>query len=412
MVCALFITIAFTACSGDSVRGDFARAFGSDPAVAHLDLSTADNMPFTGGVGGTVTIADGVSDEALHDLATHMSAFAADRPDGEVSIVLDAEGGALEVPIFAVERLTTDALDRALTLLDDPRVEAVSLVAADGETGISSVSMQVATAPDTFALAMAAPDQLRAVTSGTQLFVHVASKQDRSRVKGDAGPWIGEAERLWTTVAASVPITGVQAEPERTTFTLAHEKDLATAEAVLPTSQSAAGTSVAFASQLVSLGSDATGETARAVLADLSPTVSATILQVWTNDHESRWTVATPAHAVALANEIAAQPAAAQFETLTVTSGDPGAPDFSVQASPAQLADQADRAGELAADPRVVSLRSSPRSADLQLIEDVPDADAAKFADAVLQWINEGARVCVARPDADALCRAADETRN
>ncbi|OOB91270.1 hypothetical protein B0T42_07050 [Rathayibacter sp. VKM Ac-2630] len=59
---ALTTVLLLTGCSGDSFRADFARTFGSDEAVADLELSTVEDMPFTGGVSAEVVARENLAD--------------------------------------------------------------------------------------------------------------------------------------------------------------------------------------------------------------------------------------------------------------------------------------------------------------------------------------------------------------
>ncbi|NRG41864.1 hypothetical protein HRK28_13180 [Rathayibacter sp. VKM Ac-2835] len=223
----LTAVLLLAGCSGDSFRADFTRTFGSDDAVADLELATVEDMPFTGGVSAEVVAREDLSDADVASLADRLAAFAAKRPTGDVRILLDAED--LTLPVSGDEDLTSGRIAAALSLRDDPRVEALALAADDSEDRVSGLSLFLsdgATATDAFALARSAPELLPE-TSPPHVSVQSA---DRSLlVSGTPGPWLDDAERLWTAISSAVPVAAFRADPDHLAVTLTSDADRAAA---------------------------------------------------------------------------------------------------------------------------------------------------------------------------------------
>ncbi|NQX06268.1 hypothetical protein HQQ82_15755 [Rathayibacter sp. VKM Ac-2856] len=223
---ALVLTtvLLLTGCSGDSFRADFARTFGSDEAVADLELSAVEDMPFTGGVSAEIVAREDLADADLTALAGRLSSFASTRPAGDVRILLDARD--LTLPVSGDADLTSGRIAAALALRDDPRITALALAADDSEDRISGLSLFLAdgaTAADAFALARSAPALLPDTPAP---HVSVQSADRALLVSGTPGPWLDDADRLWTAISAAVPATGVRADPEHLDVTLASAADL------------------------------------------------------------------------------------------------------------------------------------------------------------------------------------------
>lgn len=223
----LTAVLLLTGCSGDSFRADFARTFGSDEAVADLELATVEDMPFTGGVSAEIAAREDLSDADLASLADRLSAFASRRPTGDVRILLDAHD--LSLPVSGDAELTTGRIDAALALREDPRVERLALAADDSEDRVSGLSLFLAdgaTAADAFALARDAPALL---PDTPPPHVSVQSADRSLLVTGTAGPWLDDAERLWTAISAAVPAAGFRADPDHLDVTLTSDADRAAA---------------------------------------------------------------------------------------------------------------------------------------------------------------------------------------
>ncbi|WP_157603185.1 hypothetical protein [Rathayibacter sp. Leaf299] len=392
---ALTSVLLLTGCSGDSFRAGFARTFGSDEAIADLELSTVDNMPFTGGVSAEVVARDDLADADLRALADRLSAFASERPAGDVRVVLDAEG--LSLPVSGDSDLTDGRIAAALELRDDPRVSSVALAADDSDDRVSGLSLilaESATARDLFALARDAPDLL---PDAAPVHVSVQSSDRSELVGGDPGAWIDAAEGTWEAVSAAVPVIGFRAAPERLEVTLGSEEDLAAAESA---AASPGGPAVAFSSPLVALGDGASGESARIVLAALDPEVLADLRSVWTDDDHLRLAVDAVDRAVTVAEAVSATPGSVQFSTVTMSVGE--ARTLEISAPPRSLGVAVADASAVLATPGVTAVARSDRSVTVTASGD--DGDLGRLLPAARSLAPEGARVCMERADGTGVC--------
>jgi hypothetical protein len=392
---ALTAVLVLTGCSGDSFRADFARTFGSDEAVADLELSTVDNMPFTGGVSAEVVARDDLDDADLRALAHRLGAFASERPAGDVRVVLDAEG--LSLPVSGDSALTDGRITAALELRDDPRVSSVALAADDSDDRVSGLSLllsESATARDLFALARDAPDLLPDAAP-----VHVSvQNSDRSElVSGDPGVWIDTAEGTWAAVSAVVPVIGFRAAPERLEVMLGSEADLAAAESA---AASTGGSAVAFSSPLVALGDGASGESARTLLAALDPEVLADLRSVWTDDDRLQLAVDSVDRAVTVAEAVSATPDSVQFSTVTMRAGE--ARTLEISAPPRSLGAAVADASAVLATPGVTAVVRSDRSVTVSASGD--DGALERLLPQARSLAPEGARACVRRADGTGVC--------
>lgn len=397
---ALTAVLLLTGCSGDSFRADFARTFGSDEAVADLELSTVDNMPFTGGVSAEVVARDDLADADLRALADRLSAFASERPAGDVRVVLDAEG--LSLPVSGDPDLTDGRIAAALELRDDPRVSSVALAADDSDDRVSGLSLllsESATARDLFALARDAPDLL---PDAAPVHVSVQNHDRAELVSGDPGAWIDVAEGTWAAISAAVPVIGFRAAPERLEVTLGSENDLALAEAAVGSS---GGPPVAFSSPLVALGDGASGESARAVLAALDPEVLADLRSVWTDDDHLRLAVDAVERAATVAQAVSATPDSVQFSTVTMSVGETRT--LEISAPPRSFGAAVADASALLATPGVTAVARSDRSVTVTAAGD--DGDLERLLPPARSLAPDGARVCVQRADGTGVCDASAE---
>ncbi|MCM6764084.1 hypothetical protein NB037_16845 [Rathayibacter sp. ZW T2_19] len=392
---ALTAVLLLAGCSGDSFRADFARTFGSDEAVADLELSTVDDMPFTGGVSAEVVAREDLDEAGLQALAGRLSAFASQRPVGDVRVVLDAEG--LSLPVSGDPDLTDGRIAAALELRDDARVSSVALTADDSDDRVSGLSLFLsdrATAEDLFALARNTPDLL---PDAAPVHVSVQSSDRSALVSGDPGEWIGAAEGTWAAVSTVVPASGFRAVPERLEVTLADEDDLAAAESA---SAASGGPAVAFSSPLVALGDSGTGVAARVVLAALAPEILADVRSVWTDDDRLRLAVDSADRAAAVAEAVSATPGSAEFATLAITVGE--GPTLEVSAAPRSFGAAVADASALLATPGVTAVARSDRSVTVTAAGD--DGDLGRLLPPARSLAAEGARICIQRADGTGVC--------
>ncbi|MEV7691791.1 hypothetical protein AB0N73_00480 [Microbacterium sp. NPDC089189] len=396
--------LILTGCSGDGAREDFAATFGDDATIAGIELSTADNMPFTGGVSAEVRAQAGATDAQLRALTDRLSAFAHDRADTDVRITLVADEAT--VPVFADAGLSARVLARAQSLRADERVASVALTSRPGEDRVSGVSVGLTgdDGAEAFALARSLPEVLADVTRSGRLHLTVRGADEAVRIQGDAGAWIDDAERAWTAVAGAVPTTGLHAEPERLEVTLAREVDVAAAAAAASAAPGAPA--VVFASPLVDLGAGASGDAARALLAALDDARLSEVRTLWTDDGSIDLTVDSPARAASLAQAVSARPEASAFAAITVTAGAADDVALRVTAAPPLIGDRVAAAAAALRDTGAVSLVSAPRAVTLTVAGDASDEMLEEDL-AVLRGLqDDGARLCANRADGTGVCVA------
>jgi hypothetical protein len=393
-----------TGCSGSSLHADFRAAFAGDDAVAGFELSTADNMPFTDGLSADVRARHTASADELRALADRLSGFARDHAGDEVRITVEAED--VTVPVFADAAISADTMTSALDLRDDDRVDSVAFTTSAGQQRVTGASLHLAEggverAIAAFDLARSVPVMLDDVAGGSSL--HLTIRADEAvKIDGIAGTWIDDVERAWTAVSSAVPTTGLRAEPGRVEVMLATETDLDTARALSETVTD--DLVIVFASPLVALGANASGNSVRALLHALEPANVTGVRSVWTDDERAELFADSVEQADALAAASSSLPEAEVFAMLSVTVGSPDAPLLSVTAVPARLGDAVEAAGKVLASQDVGSVVSSPRSTTLVLVGDASDAELERRLPTLSGLAEEGARVCANRSDGTGVC--------
>ncbi len=402
--------LLLAACSGDSVRGDFARTFGDDPAVAGFELSTADNQAFTGGLSADVDVRPDASDDAFRSLVTQLSAFAAERSGTEVHITVHTP--SISLPVVASATTTAAITDAAHDLLTVPGVESVELVAANDAERISAVTLDLSLPSPTdftaaFALAREVPDRLAEIAIASGPHITLRDPAAYFTVQGPPGSWWSNAEATLLGLTDSAPVaavTGVRASPDGIVITLDDEFEVAAATARLAKQALTSDYPVAFASPLVSLGAEATGAPARALLGGLEDADRALIESIWTDDAGATFSAASPADAEALASAISAQPESADFASLTIVVGAPDDPELSVTAEPSQLGAVTAQASTVLDSPDITAVTVSPRKVTVTAPQN-SSIDALEARLVTLEGLAQpGARLCAERPDGTAEC--------
>ena len=402
--------LLLAACSGDSVRGEFARTFGDDPAVAGFELSTADNQPFTGGLRADVRVQPSASDDALRGLVDRLSGFDAARSGTEVRITVRTP--TLTVPIFAEATTSAATIEAALDLAAVADVGSVELTAADDQERVSAVRLQLErSAPSdystAFALAREIPDRLATIAVASGPHITLRDPAAHFTVQGPPGTWWLDAEATLlslTDPAPAVRVAGVRASPDSIVITVGDESEVPAATARLAEHALTSDYHVAFASPQVSLGTAATGAPARALVDGLGDTERATVESLWTDDARATFTAASPADAEALASALSARPEATAFELLTVIVGAPDDPELSVTSEPSQLGALTAQASAMLDGPGITAITVSPRKVTVT-VPQRSSTDALQAQWVTLERLAEpGARLCAERPDGTAEC--------
>jgi hypothetical protein len=397
----LIATIALatlTGCTGDSTASDLAAAFDDDPAVASLELTSADNQPFTGGVSGQVIAHDDLADAEVASLADRLSTYTAENADsmrGRVDLIFDD----IRTPITGERDGDDRTTGFALDLRRDPRVVEGRVAWEDADVHVSAT---VSAPADALALAGELPDDIRAAGLGERPSLRVQNADEQVVLTGDAGAWISAASAVWSSLGPLSP-TGIRATSERVTVALTRESDVERARALA--GPVAAGVPLAFASDIVLLG-DSDGSAARTMLAALTPVERAGIVHVWQSADRAQVTARTAEDAVALIPAVRDGFAATEVTSIRLQSD--ARPILDLDASIAPTSAWSRAAGDLASDATVTALTVGVRSVDLSISERKADADPSRYAPSLRALAPDGARVCLTGEDGAACLTAAD----
>ncbi|MDR6865963.1 hypothetical protein J2Y69_000548 [Microbacterium resistens] len=291
----LSLGLLLSACTGDGESAAFQREFADESSIESMELTSHDNQPFTGGVSGDVIVREAVTDAEFTELAARVGSYTREhvgRMRGRVSLVVRG----LEMVVTGDEQTDDDHVRLLLALRTDMSV--MSAVIAE-----VSVSVGTTTAEEAIRLARNLPARLEDVATDRPWQLSVRSEGGEVAVTGDATA-MAAAVRLWETLSASVPLTGIRAQEDSgVTATLRHEADVSRAQAVVAGMALGDDMTPTFASDLVRLG-DSDGEDARLLLSRLDPDMRARIAYVWISDTRIQVAVRTEADFTVLASPV------------------------------------------------------------------------------------------------------------
>ncbi|MFK4761055.1 hypothetical protein ACI3KS_09000 [Microbacterium sp. ZW T5_45] len=302
--------LALTGCVSSGARGDFAREFRSDSAIAELELTTADNMPFTEGVRATLTATDGLDSPSFADLVTRLSAFIRQHPDEPVLVTVSSEN--VTVPVFGDDGMNTGILDAAADIAGGDGVESVEFTTSEQDeiTGVSVViNADIAAA---FAMTRSSSERVATIGSPTGVHVTVNDSGTAVRISGVPGRWLDDAEIAWTIVSAASVVTGVRADDTRVILAVGDEADVPSAQNAMRETDAVFETPIAFESPLVLLGLGGTGDDVRTMLAALDDESRGLIRYVWTDASRAEFSVASDADIAPLQDALDALPTSAR----------------------------------------------------------------------------------------------------
>jgi len=270
-VSVLGLSLAFAGCTGDGEARAFERAFGGDPIVESMELTSRDNQPFTGGVSGDVFIDPAATDAEFLELVAGVGDYTrenADRMGGRVSL----DVGGLEMTVTG-DQATDDGSARLLVALrTDPSIVSASV---DGV----SASIESGSAEEAIELARELPALMTGFAPDGRWHLGVRDTAGSVSIAGGAAEF-EDAIGVWDAIGAEVPLAGIHARyDERMVVALRHESDLGRARAVPLELEE----EPAFESDLVLLG-DSDGADARQFLENLSADDRARIAYVWISD--------------------------------------------------------------------------------------------------------------------------------
>lgn len=299
--------LALTGCSG--ARSDFAQEFRGDPAIAELELTTGDNMPFTDGVRAEVTLSHDLTHEDTTHLLERFGAFIRDHDDEPVRVTVTVPAGNITIPVFGDDAATTAAVSAATELAADPLVTSIALSGTSQEGRVTSVGIVIE--PDlatAFALARSAPERLAQLAGPGGAYVSVSDSGSAIRLEGAPGQWLDDAESSWAQVNPSFPVIGVRGDKDRITLILQNEADVPGAQAIVRAAAPPPAIAVTFGSPLVQLGQNGTGDEVRVMLTQLDAPTLALIQLVWTTDTRAVFRAANNADAAVLESALAQLP--------------------------------------------------------------------------------------------------------
>ncbi|MFF1539128.1 hypothetical protein ACFVWL_03590 [Microbacterium sp. NPDC058269] len=323
--CVLLLALAGCA-SGDAVQGSFEREFGDDPAVVRLDLSTADNMPFTGGVGGTVTVRDELDEEQLRGLVGRIVSFRGDTAgdEDESRVRIDVVASDWTFPVLATQESSAAVLDAVFELRADPRVRSGTFISTDYQNDLDHVTLIAASTSEIAGLILDAP--AIAAAGGKTPSITVRSPEDGGsavEVSGRLGAWASDAVRAYETLRAQVPVTAFRAEEAAVSVTLADEGDVDAARTIVAEILDPTSTTVFYQSNLVTLSPGANGNEARGILDELDERARASVASVWTDDRSLTLTATSVGAVEHLAGAVSRSPGAAEVPVrIAVGQGD------------------------------------------------------------------------------------------
>lgn len=403
--------MSLTGClAGSAEVADFTREFADAPAVERLDLSTADNMPFTGGVGGTVFLRPDLDDAQRRAFSEDVRMFGedliGDASDPRYRIDLDGDGWRF--PVLAEHAANENVLDLIEDYGSDPRVVSGAVRSSDYQRTVDHVSLVVAAPTDAFALFAESEKTLSAAARNAALTVESPGDSAVAvHVEGRPGPWLQTAREVYDGILAALPLRAFRASETELTLKVPDENDADAAATLAASLLGGAPVNVFVQSDLVTLAPGASGATTRALLSGLDAAAHTGLLAVWTDDRTASFRFDSRENAGAFGAALADAPEAAGFSTIEVTAGPADAPALRVTATPGDLAERLSLANTLAADDGVTSV-SAVQGISIDLgLRTTPSESALVSSAQALRALSDGnERVCVEWPG-DSLCFSA-----
>lgn len=403
--------MSLTGClAGSAEVADFTREFADAPAVERLDLSTADNMPFTGGVSGTVFLRPDLDDAQRRAFSEDVRGFGedliGDASDPRYRIDLDADGWRF--PVLIDRPANEDVLDLVENYHSDSRVVSGAVRSSDSRRTVDHVSLFVAAPTDVFALFAESEKALPAAARNAALTVETPGDASVAvHVEGRPGPWLQTAREVYGGILAALPLRAFRVSATELTLKVPDENDAGAAATLAASLLDGAPVDVFVQSDLVTLAPGASGATTRALLSGLDAAAHTGLLAVWTDDRTASFRFDSRESAGTFGAALSDAPEAAEFSTLEVTVGPADAPSLRVTATPDDLAERLSLVNALAADDGVTSV-STVQGISLDLGLRTPPSESALVSSArALRALSDGnERVCVEWPG-DTLCFSA-----
>lgn len=341
------LTASLTGCiTGDGTAGEFGRLLAEYPVVEEFELSSADNMPFTGGVSGVVKLSDDTSDAQLRDLSEGIVEFAADdelqtedhtaNQPSRVRVDLDFDGWRF--PVLTAPESQQALLDVILDQRSDASIVSGAVSSRAYREDVTYVALQLTDAADAFAALDAASARYSEASMNPVVEADGSMAGEVSiELVGRSGPWLALAQQSYDAVGARVPLSVFAADAERISVTVGDERDAPLAASVVKAELGGSGITVFVQSELLALSPGATGEAARAVFATLDPAVVSSVESAWTDDRALQLRIDTIGNVDAVVDSLAQNAKSATLESIRITVGPPDDPEFSIEAPATEL---------------------------------------------------------------------------
>ncbi|MFD5224505.1 hypothetical protein ACFWHT_02680 [Microbacterium sp. NPDC058342] len=403
LVASAAATVLTGCATGDGLAPAFAHEFSDDPAVAEVDVTTIDGMPFTGGVSGTVRTTADLDDGTITALVQHVRAFAAEAGADRVRIEIHTDGWSF--PALLDADAGARVLDRLRALRADPRLLSGTLSA--GESGSVEHLALVTTDPDA-----TISTWREGVGDEGWLPAHlaIADEQGILAIDGPPGDWADPALQVRARLEGEVALRAVEIERSSIRVRVGDEADVQRAQEIVDAAADRSMT-VSVASDLVLLAPGARGDAVRDLLAALPPPDADVVQDVWTDDVAARFTIRGRGALLPLARSLGAAAPAAGFERIGLRhiASDDSAVNLTYP--PVELAERASAASRVVSAGTFLSFEaSSATGIRLEVDRRVKDAALAAFAPALRDLARTGERVCVERDEEAAFCFVAEST--
>ena len=341
------LTGSLTGClTGDGAAGEFGRLLADESIVDTFELSSADNMPFTGGVGGVVELSDYTSEAQLRDLSERIVEFAAEdeaqadnhSADQPSRIQVDLLIDGWRFPVLTEPAAQQALLDVILDQRSDGSLTSGSVSSRAYRADVTHVALDLSEETNAFdALDNAATRFSEAGMSPVVAVDGPTPDGGSITLEGTPGPWLETARQSYDAVGAQVSLTAFEAEAEEITVTVREERDAPLAASALEAALGRSGITPFVQSELLTLAPRATGETARAVFATMDPGAFASVASAWSDDRNLQLQIDTVDHVDEVVDTLAENADAETLESIRISVGPPDDPTFRMESSAAEL---------------------------------------------------------------------------
>lgn len=296
------LALALTGCiTGDGMASAFSREFSGDPSIVSMKLSSADNVAFSGGVGGTVELNDGLDSDTVADLSARMRAFGAEDANSDKPMRIDLVVDEWQFPVLTDPSANGELLDLVADYRADDRLVGGTVISDEHVNDVRNATVVAHDADDLRTLFTEVPR--RFADAGLRPNRIVRTADGVAEFEGPAGERADAAFTLFDALRAELRLTAFTLSDDTLDITLAHEADLERAKEVAAAAVGGALDPL-WASDLVTLFPGSRGDAARELLAQLDDDVRASITTAWTNDADLTLRVTSSAEVAPLVDAV------------------------------------------------------------------------------------------------------------